>query len=94
MVSVLTHLDSHLYATGTVLIAERQKVEDLIVVASGKLNLFGFYDHRGEHKKMQIVKLPTCSWYGDFQILLNFESTFQLEAGKGEKGSKHGKNII
>ena len=37
---------------------------------------------------MLIVKLPEQSWFGDFQILLNLESTFQLEAGKPNEKAK------
>ena len=47
IVDVLTHLDSRLYTQGEVIFAENAKVDDLVVVASGKLNLFGFYEHRG-----------------------------------------------
>ena len=34
---------------------------------------------------MLIVKLPEKSWYGDFQILLDVDSTFQLEADNKPK---------
>ena len=76
MVNVLTHLDSELYKPGEIIVPFDGKIEEMIVVASGNLNLYGLYDHRGETHKMLIAHLPYQSWYGDFQIFLNVESTF------------------
>lgn len=42
-------------------------------------------DAEGEQEKLLIAKLPECSWFGDFQILLDLKSSFQLEAGKVSK---------
>ena len=67
------------------IIHENDYVPELIIAATGKLKLYGFYDSRGEKHKMHVVTLPTRSWYGDFQILLNIESTFQIEAGYAKK---------
>ena len=75
MMNVVANLDSRLFETGHVLIEENEKVKDLIVVGEGKLKLFGFYEERDERTKMLIVKLPECSWFGDYQILLNLESS-------------------
>ena len=58
MMKVLANLDSRLYEKGHILIEENEKVKDLIVAGEGKLNLFGFYDHRNERTKMHIVNLP------------------------------------
>lgn len=38
---------------------------------------------------MLVVKLPQRSWYGDFQILFNIESSFQLEAGEAKKSKEN-----
>ena len=94
MMAVLTSLDSRLFETGHVLIEENEKVKDLIIAAEGKLKLYGFYDHRDERIKMHIVNLPVRSWFGDYQIMLNLESSFQLEAGKSHKNSHYGKYIV
>jgi len=52
-------------------------VNELIVISSGECNLFGFYNSLGEEeKKILLVTLPECSWFGDFQIMLNMDSTF------------------
>ena len=66
------------------IIKQDSHVDDLIVVAQGKLDLFGFYTHRGQNRKMLILHLPEQSWYGDFQIFLQRESVLQLEAGQPE----------
>ena len=55
---MLTHLDSAIYEPGKVIVAENKKVKELVVVASGKLNLYGFYQHRKERYKMLILHLP------------------------------------
>ena len=55
---VITKLDSQLYRTGEVLIEQGSKVENLYVVASGKLRLYGSYQYNGEESKMLIVRLP------------------------------------
>ena len=36
-------------------------------------------------EKLLIARLPECSWYGDYQILLDLESTLEMEAGKISK---------
>lgn len=40
-------------------------LDKLIVVAKGSINMYGFYEHRGEHLKMLIKRLPKKSWFGD-----------------------------
>lgn len=46
--------------------------------------------------KVHVVTLPESSWYGDFQILLDLESSFTVEAGESnfEKNSHGRKNMV
>ena len=46
-------------------------------------------------EKLLIARLPECSWFGDYQILLDLESTFEMEAGKLSKQDReNGANFI
>ena len=94
MIQILTHLDSSLYSPGKIICDENQYVDQLVVVGQGKLNMYGYYEHRGERKKMMILHLPEQSWYGDFQILLKRESSFQLEAGQPNANSTTAQHFV
>ena len=66
MTAILTNLESQLFLKGSVVCEEGTKMKDLLIVAKGSLNLYGFYDHLGERHQMLITHLPKKSWYGDF----------------------------
>ena len=51
-------------------------------IQSGKCNLNGVIQSRGEKIKVKIVKLIESSWFGDFQVLLDLESPFELKAAE------------
>ena len=78
MVAILGNLDSSLYKPGDIILEQSTKVENLIMVSKGKCNLYGFFP---DQTKVMVVGLSERSWYGDYQIMLNLESSFQLEAG-------------
>ena len=74
---MLTNLDMSLYEPGHVIIDKGEDVEELRVVVSGKCLLFGYYSSKdGEEHKALITKIPEKGWFGDFQILLDLESTW------------------
>lgn len=79
---VLTNLDSRLYPIGQVIIEREHRVESLMLIQQGKCNLNGWIDSRGEQLKVQVVRLLESSWFGDFQILLELDSSFELEAAE------------
>lgn len=91
MVRVLTQLVTTMYKPGEVIIDLRSKVKDLIIIMKGECNLYGFSPAQNseEPDKMHVVTLPEQSWYGDFQILLNLESSFSLEAGVRKRKANH-----
>ena len=84
---VLTSLEGQLYLPGDVILRRHQRVDNLIFFERGKCNLYGFHDRDDETVKMLIVRLSEGSWYGDFQILTEHASSFQLEAGSPAKYS-------
>ena len=80
---VLTQLDSRLYEPGEIIMERNSRVRDLIFIAQGTCKLFGFYEQKdGDLIRMVIVRLREGSWYGDFQVLMDCESSFELEAHK------------
>ena len=92
LVGVLTNLDCQLFKPDEVIIPARKPVEQLIIIEHGDCNLYGFSPSREDKTVMEkniVVRLPRRSWYGEFQILLNLDSSFQLEAG--EVSRKHQK---
>ena len=83
-----------MYRPGEIIIERGQPVRELVVVGRGNAHLYGYFkDIRGVEKKALLVSLPKCSWFGDFQLLLKLDSTFQLIAGEPDtenKGAKDG----
>ena len=71
---VVTSLDYAIYKPGEVIVPAFQPVDSLVMIQSGSCNLNGF----NEKQNHLIVKLPSKSWYGEMQILLNLNSTFEL----------------
>ena len=58
-------------------------MRDLIFIAQGTVKLYGFYENSdGDLQRMVIVRLREGSWYGDFQVLMDCDSSFELEAHK------------
>ena len=85
IVGILTQLTMSLYRPGDIILRQNEKVEDLILIEKGSCNLYGFQKYEGEIEKLLIAKLIEFGWYGDYHILLEVESKFELEAGKISK---------
>lgn len=79
---MLTNLDSQLYRVGETVIDYHDKVEKLMLIQSGKCDLNSLLDQRNSKIEVRIVRLLESSWYGDFQILLDLESSFRLVAAQ------------
>lgn len=81
MIAVVTKLKSQMHDPGDLIIERGQELKELHLVAQGKCELYGYFtDNTGEEFRALIVNLPTCSWYGDFQIMLDIKTTFELYA--------------
>ena len=69
-------------------------VENLIFIIQGECSLYGELKMLNQEQfRVKVVQLKEGSWYGDYQILLNVKSTWQLEASKGIKKSKQVQHI-
>ena len=72
------------------ILQRNEKVEALMLIQSGTCDLNGFIETKaGNTLKTQIVRLPESSWYGDFSILLDIESNFELEAADSAEMSDY-----
>ena len=81
MIAVVTKLKSHIHDSGMMIFDRGQEVKELHLIAQGNCELYGYYtDSAGVEYRTLIVNLPTCSWYGDFQILLDIKTTFEFYA--------------
>lgn len=90
IMKVLTQLTSVMFKPDDMIIEYRKKVSDLIVIQRGDCNLYGVEridtgNQDSDLEKFHVVTLPEQSWFGDFQVLLDVESSFQLEAGCSRK---------
>ena len=94
MIKVVTRLKIQHYRHGEKIVAKGDRMKDLIIVSKGTINLNGyFHDMRGNEFCTRIINLPRKSWYGDYQILLDMNSTFDVTADKvhNEKKNPHAK---
>ena len=72
MIDVVTSLNSQMHDPGAIIVPMGQTMNDLHLVAQGNCELYGYYkDAMGAEYRTLIVSLPTQSWYGDFQIMLD-----------------------
>ena len=78
VVGVLTNLDCAMYKPGDVIIHAKKPVDDLVIIEQGYCRLYAFTPSRDKtyEEKNLVVKLCRSSWYGEFQILLNLDSSF------------------
>ena len=83
MMQMLTNLKCRDYEEpGNIIIDDDKPVREFVIVAKGCCNLVGkFRDSKNQQRCAVVVQLPAQSWYGDFQIILNMKSTFELSSG-------------
>jgi signal-transduction protein with cAMP-binding, CBS, and nucleotidyltransferase domain len=90
MFRVLTRLKSRLYRQGETVLEQNQVVRELLLVGRGHVDLYGFFkDEQKQERRALLVTLPEKSWFGDYQILLDLSSTFQLVAGAKSRKKVH-----
>ena len=70
------------------MIKQNKRVDNLILVNQGCLHIYGYYVIKDEEMlRFKAVTIPKGSWYGDYQILLNITSNWDIEAGLDNKKS-------
>ena len=85
---IMTRLNSRLYERGSIMIKQNKRVDNLILVNQGCLHIYGYYVIKDEEMlRFKAVTIPKGSWYGDYQILLNITSNWDIEAGLDNKKS-------
>ena len=60
-------------------------MDDLHFIVQGQCQLFGVHKMQNDELRIPIVKLKEGSWFGDYQIMLNVRSTWDLQATKEPK---------
>ena len=80
----MTNLDSKLYEQGELLIEEGKPVRNLFLMHMGAGHLYKSTNMGDEKMRVKVVTLKIGGWFGDYQILLDLPSTWDLEAG-GDK---------
>ncbi len=72
MIEVVSSLNSQMHDPGVKIVPRHQTMNDLHLVAQGNCELYGYFkDAMGMEYRTLLVSLPTQSWYGDFQIMLD-----------------------
>jgi hypothetical protein len=87
IMSIMTRLNSRLYEKGSIIIKQEKPVENLIFINFGCLHIYGYHEFKDQEMlRFKACTLPKGSWYGDYQILLNVTSNWDIEAGLDMKG--------
>ena len=56
-------------------------MEEIFFINHGRAEIIGTYKKKGEEEvKVSVVELKEGSWFGDYQILLNMKSNWDLIA--------------
>ena len=75
-------MNPKLYYKGEILIEKDKYVDDLQFFNFGKAHLYGYYERDGVTMKFKVVTFKKGAWFGDYQIMLNTRSDWELEAGE------------
>lgn len=78
---IVTNLKCKLYKTGELIVQRGDFVSSLHFLYFGVGHLYGFFEYNDEQLRTKVVTLKKGSWFGDYQIMLNTRSTWDLEAG-------------
>ena len=82
-------LESSLYDLGDLIVDKGEFLTDLIFIVQGECDLYGIDKLKnGDKIRQKVVRLKEGSWFGDYQILLDVKSTWQMEASQVSKNTK------
>ena len=84
---IVINLDMELYQPGETIVTPGQQIENLRFVYQGSCLLYG-KDSFESKDEFFVCKLPTGSWFGDYQILLNLKNTWRLVAHIKQKNKE------
>ena len=63
----------------------KKPVDTLFFFHVGVAHLYGVTEINGELIRMKVVTLKMGGWFGDYQILLDLPSSWDLEAGNDKE---------
>ena len=89
VIKVVTNLSSQLYMEHEKIFEYGRPLDSLVFASVGSLDLHGYFKmHDGDVVRQKVVTIPPGGWFGDYQILLNLRSSWDLEAGQKNKNEK------
>ena len=79
----MVSLESTLYDVGDMIVEKGTYLDDMIFICNGECDLYGLHKlDNGDKLRQKVVTLKEGSWFGDYQILLNVKSSWQMEASR------------
>ena len=78
---ILTELQAQIYEKDEFLIKKGDDVEHLIFIYVGVAHLYGFNKWKDEELRHKCITFRKGGWFGDYQILTNTTSEWDLVAG-------------
>ena len=88
-------MSSKLYEHRDLVIEEGKHVRELVFFHVGVCHLYKTTKIAGESMRLKVVTLKIGGWFGDYQIMLDLPSTWDLEAGSDKEfKNKHKINFM
>ena len=81
---IISSLTCQFYDPGQILIAMNRMVDGVHFIFEGFCKLTSTYHIEGQEFGFSL-RLPTGSWYGDYQVLMDTPSTWNLMTAGGSK---------
>ena len=87
VMSIMVSLDSTLYSVGTNIISSGQRIDQVYFIIQGCCSLSGLHLRKDtkETMRFELVKLDEGSWYGDYQVLMNTSSNWEMDVCSASK---------
>lgn len=79
--SIVVEMNAHLIRKNDYLIKKDQYVDFLYFLYVGVAHLHGFPEINGKTYRVNVATLKKGSWFGDYQIMVNVPSSWDLMAG-------------
>lgn len=79
--AVITELQAEMVDSGEYIVKKGDKLENLIFIYVGVAHLFGYDTWKDEELKHKCITFKKGSWFGDYQIMTNVTSDWDLISG-------------
>lgn len=79
--AVITELQAEMVDSGEYIVKRGDRLENLIFIYVGVAHLFGYDTWKDEELKHKCITFKKGSWFGDYQIMTNVTSDWDLISG-------------